>query len=167
MAISLICVRPNAGEVWDLDDGEAGLVLRAGEQVVTVIPGGEASLRVQLPNFFGSRYITIDLGRGNLVCFEPKPETVAQVRALLGETVSQNPDATAASFDKKANRDLLIGGGSMLLGIVITAWSFLAAAPGGTFTVTTGLLGVGLVEIIRGIYFKSKASESKRSAVNR
>lgn len=165
MGRSLTCaLKPHRGEVWQLDDSNDGLVLRAGEEVVTVIPHAEASLRVHLPSFFGSRYITVDLGGGNLICFEPKPEDIAHVREFVEASLNRHPGAAAAALDRKANRDLLIGGGSMLLGLALTTWSFIAAAPGGTFLVTTGLLGVGLVEVFRGIYFKTKARERKRFA---
>jgi hypothetical protein len=163
MGTSLTCaLKPHRGEVWQLDDGDDGLVLLAGKKVVTVIPHGLASLRVHLPSFFGSRYITVDLGGGNLVCFEPKAKDISRVRQLVEASLNRNPRAAAAALDRKANRDLLIGGGSMLLGLVITVWSFIAAGPGGTFVVTTGLLVVGLIEVIRGIYFKSKAGERKQ-----
>jgi hypothetical protein len=36
--------------------------------------------------------------------------------------------------------------------------SFLTTEPGKSFVVTTGLIGIGLIEIIRGIYYFSRAN---------
>lgn len=46
---------------------------------------------------------------------------------------------------------LLVGAGLLVLGIVITTVSYNMAGPGGTYVATTGLILVGIVQIVRGL----------------
>ncbi len=80
--------------------------------------------------------------------------------------MAANPWATVAHFRSLATRDLLVGGGSIFLGVVVTGISFMIAAPGESFLVTTGFLAVGLVELVRGLSFSLKAQKYTRLAEN-
>ncbi len=161
--IKLVSVRKPAGAIWHLDRDEDGLVLcDENDNVVLSMTAAEAITRIHMPSFWASRYIVIDPDRGEILTFEPKPKSVSQLRELLEECRDEDPGATAAVIRHKATRDLLIGGGALLLGVVVTAVSFATAAPGGTFLVMTGLLGVGVFKIIRGIYGMAKAGNQAR-----
>jgi hypothetical protein len=166
-SVRLTCAtKPNVGEKWLLERRRKGLLLLDGdEKVVTSIPAGEAGLRILFPSFWASRAKLVITGdRGKLLLFEPGKKTVAKIRGLVEDCIEADPEAAAAAYTSKAIRDLLIGGGSVVLGLIVTAASFIFAAPDGKFYVMTGLLGVGLVEIIRGIYFSIKASRLSQLA---
>lgn len=155
-------LKPHLGEVWHLEQQKKGLLLRSGEEVITTIKNGEASLRIQFPSFWASRaFLVIHGDGGEFFCFEPKKPEMAKVRELIEDCLDEAPRAAAAAMDRKANRDLLIGGGSLLLGLVITVATFALAAPGGTFVVMTGLLVIGAIEIVRGIYWKGQAGKRR------
>jgi hypothetical protein len=134
------------------------LILRDGtDNVLASFRAAEATLRIRPPSFWGSRFILIDVGQRDPLCFEPSAEAVSRVRALIGHVLEQNPVEAATAMRRKGTRDLLIGGGSLGLGLAITAWSFGAAEPGGEFVITVGLIVVGVVEVLRGAYWMVKA----------
>jgi len=149
--------------------GKKLVLLDAAQIRVTSIPVGEARMRIHVPSFLQSRrYIVIESYDGTLLSFEPKPKALENIRALIEECMHDAPRATAKTYWKAALRDLLIGGGSFLLGVIITCASILFTAPDGKFLVTTGLLVVGVIEIARGIYYAIRASQcGRRRAVAR
>ena len=162
-SVRLTCAtKPHVGEKWLLKRTRKGLLLLDEEEnKILLIPAGEANLRIHLPSFWASRYLVIDAEDEPLL-FEPNQKAMAKVRALIEDCADTDPEATAAAYWKKAIRDLLIGGGSFLLGMIITCASFFIAAPDEKFYVMTGLLLVGLVEIIRGIYYAIKSNQYSR-----
>lgn len=56
---------------------------------------------------------------------------------------------------------MLFGAGALLLGGAITAVSFSATSANGKFVVMTGILAVGVFEVLRGTYWMVKASKLK------
>jgi hypothetical protein len=159
-SVRLICAStPFVGEEWRLKRTRRGLVLLDEEdEVFTKIPAGEASTRIQFPSFFASRsHLVIVADHGLLMWFEPRPRAIERVNAMIEDCIGMDPSGTAASFRSKAIRDLLIGTGSFLVGVMLTCAGFFFAAPDGKFLVMTGFIVVGLVEIVRGIYFAIKA----------
>jgi hypothetical protein len=163
--IRLTCVlKPHQGERWVLTRIRKKIVLLdAAQKTVTSIPVGEARMRIHVPSFLASsRHIVIESFDGTLLQFESKPKTLEKIRALIEECALDAPRATAKAYRKAALRDLLIGGGSFLLGAIVTCASFLFAAPDGKFLVATGLLVVGVVEIARGTYYAIRASQYGR-----
>ena len=62
------------------------------------------------------------------------------------------------------NRPLMWGIGMLVLGGVITLGTYAAASEGGSYFVATGLLVVGGLNLIRGIYYQMRnAAERRRS----
>lgn len=154
--------KPRQGEIAELEQKGDVLVLHDSDgAVVTQVNGADAILRIHLPSFWGGRYITIDQENAEMLCFEPKPEAKKQVRQLIQDCLSRHPVEAAAAMRQKGKRDLLIGGGALLLGGAITAVSFSATSANGKFMVMTGLLAVGVFEILRGVYWMVKASKLK------
>jgi hypothetical protein len=160
----IYATKPHAGERWILERTRKGLVLLdEDEEVVTSIPTAEAGLRIRFPSFWASnKYLVVVGKKGEQFPFEPKPKALDIVRDLVADCADADPAATAAAFKAKAKRDLLIGGGSFLLGVVITCLSFMFPSSNGKFVMMTGLIFVGLLEIGRGIYFANKASQLGR-----
>ena len=64
---------------------------------------------------------------------------------------------------RKGSQSLLVGGVCLFLGIGITFVSFAAAADNERFYIMTGLLGVGVISLGRGIYWMMKASGQWRA----
>jgi hypothetical protein len=161
----IYATKPHTGERWILERTRKGLVLLDDDdEVVTSIPTGEAGLRIRFPSFWASNKFLVVVGKkGELFLFEPKPKALDIVRDLVEDCADADPAATAAAFKAKAKRDLLIGGGSFLLGVILTCLSFMFASSNGKFLVMTGFLFVGLFEIGRGIYFANKASQFRRA----
>ena len=94
-------------------------------------------------------------------CFASSRRKPKWLKFAIEDSLDKDPEAAAAAMDRKANRDLLIGGGSFLLGSAITVATIALAAPGGTFYVMTGLLVIGAIEIVRGIYWKVQAGKQR------
>lgn len=143
-----------AGEAWQLSPTDDGLVLydEDGERA-TKIPDADVSLRIVFPSFWASvRHLIIVDKDGDRLEFQPDTRAVARVRELVEQCLYRDPEQAARTMRGKAVRDLAIGGGSFVLGCCITAGTFLAAGPKGTFYITTGLLVVGLIEIIAGSF---------------
>jgi len=166
-SVRLTCAnKPYTGEKWLLKRTRKGLVLLdEDENVMSSIPAGEAGLRISFPSFWASRVnLVVTIRSGEEFQFEPRKKEIGQVRTLVEDCSEADPEATAAAYRSKATRDLLIGTGSFVLGVIVTCGSFFLAAPNGKFVVMGGLLGVGLFEIVRGIYFAIKASEHSRLA---
>jgi hypothetical protein len=158
--------KPHMGERWILERTRKGLVLLdEDDEVVTSIPSAQAGLRIHFPSFWGSNSFLVVVGKnGDRYSFEAKKKAIDIVRDLVEDCADANPAATAAAFRAKAKRDLLVGAGSFILGVVLTCLSFMFASSNGKFMVTTGLLLVGLFEIGRGIYFANKASHYRQKA---
>ena len=60
------------------------------------------------------------------------------------------------------NRPLMWGIGMLVLGGVITLGTYAAAADGGSYFVATGLLVVGGLNLIRGIYYQIRYVAARR-----
>ena len=82
---------------------------------------------------------------------------------MIADCVDADPRATAKTYRNAAMRDLVIGGLSFAAGVVITVIAFTSASPDGRFVVMTGLIFVGLFEIIRGIYYLGQAAKHDRA----
>jgi hypothetical protein len=165
-SVRLICATSGSeGERWLLKRIRKGLVLLdEDDNVVALIPTGEVSTRIHFPSFWLSRaHITIEVD-GAQFLFQPTAKAREKVNALIEDCEDADPAATAASYRSKAWRDLLIGTGSFLLGSIVTCLSFALAEPNGKFIALTGFIVVGLVEIVRGIYFALKASQLRQAA---
>lgn len=54
------------------------------------------------------------------------------------------------------NRPLLFGIGMLIVGGLITAGTYGAASGGGSYVIATGLLAVGGLNLIRGLYYQVK-----------
>jgi hypothetical protein len=65
--------------------------------------------------------------------------------------VAQANVVKKAAFRQAGCQIFAVGIVLVILGLVITAISYLLAAPGGTYIITTGLFFVGVVNIVRGI----------------
>jgi len=157
-AIELVIKYPSKrkGQTCFLSLEDDEVVLRDGEdEVLTSFPAAEANQVIRLPNIIDNANIVI----GEDLAFEPKPEAVRAVRELIDDCLHANPEAASAAMRRKGIRDLIIGSVAFLLGIGITVWTFVSAPPGGTYYVMTGLIVVGIFEIIRGIYWMAKAGE--------
>jgi hypothetical protein len=149
-----------------LEQSSDGLLVRDKDgKVLTAIPNDEASSRVRFPSFWASvsnlEFIKED---GNPLQFQPEAKTLASVKEMIYGCIDSDPRGTAATYRRKATRDLLIGGGSFTLGVVITVVTMVMAPPEGSFTVMTGLLLVGLFEIGRGIYYWLEAAKHEKAA---
>ncbi len=152
--------KPYAGEEWQLRPTDDGLALfdEEGDRV-TDIPDAEVSLRIVFPSFWASiRHLMIVDNNGHQLEFQPDSQAVARVRKLVEHCLYRDPENAARTMRGKALRDLAIGGGSFILGTCITAGTWLAAGPKGTFYVTTGLLLAGIIEIVRGLIWLLRAA---------
>lgn len=161
-SVRLICTtKPYAGEEWILKRVRRGLLLLDVEdEKVTLIPNGDAGLRIQFPSFWASQSaLVIETGKGKLFAFEPKAKTLEKVKALIQDCTGSDPGAAASAYRSMATRDLLIGSASFLFGVGVTCAGFFLANPDGRFYVLTGFIVVGLIEIVRGIYYAIKAAQ--------
>lgn len=158
--------KPRQGEVCYLKPlGEELALLDASDKLVARINRDEAMLRIHLPSFWSSRYIVIDGDDGNVICFEPKPKAIEKLQAMFeGMASAEQSGGMAQACYRSGMRDLLIGGGSLVLGIILSVISFNLAAPGGSYWVMTGLIGVGIIEILRGISNLTKSDNLRRMA---
>lgn len=161
--IALRCAEGrHRGRVWRLQDTPEALVLVNHKgQVVASIEPAEAGLRIRLPSFWQSiaNIVILDESEEVVGAFEPKPRTVARVKALIEGAHGQASPAAASKMREKAFWSLIVGIVLLGLGLVITLATFVLAGPGGTFVVTTGLIGVGLAGIARYFYWTSQARQ--------
>src|SRR5436305_1408052 len=117
--------KPFKGEEWTLAATEEGLVLADVQgKEVTFVPNDQAPLRIQFPSFWASvTYLTVLDEGGGMHLFEPKKETLAQVRALVLHCQAQAGPAAVAAVQHTAVRDLVIGAAPFVLGTVLTVGS--------------------------------------------
>src|SRR6516165_7834270 len=117
--------KPYKGETLHLERIKKGLVLvDERDEDVAMIRSADASVRIQLPSFWASRYLVIAGDDGKALSFEPDAKATARIRELIDDCLGQDPAATAATYRRLAIRNLLIGAGSFLLGAIITCASF-------------------------------------------
>jgi len=164
--VQLICAqKPCKGEEWTLTATQDGLVLTDHDgEVVTLVPNAQTPLRIKFPSFWASiSFLIVVDETGGMHCFQPKKETVAAVRQRVAQCQGQAGSAAVTTVQNTAVRDLLIGLCLFALGALLTVGSLLLSQPGGYYIVTTGLLGVGLAGIIKGLYGFYKASQIQRS----
>ena len=87
--------------------------------------------------------------------FDVDRSDLQEIKAYLDESVvAAGPEAVRA-VGNRALRDLLLGVGAVVLGIVVTVASFLNAAQnpeGGRYYITFGLIVFGLVLFGKGVY---------------
>ncbi len=151
--------KPRKGTEWLLVTTRRGLQLRNEEDVAVLnVPAAEAGLRIKFPSFWASvRYLTILDEDGTMFLFEPDKKTVARVQELVAECLGDAGQDAVAALRRHANRSLLIGAGLFVAGVVLTIVSMMTAKPEGEYFIMTGLLGVGLISVVRGIYLHVKA----------
>lgn len=68
------------------------------------------------------------------------------------QIINQASSLKQEAFRQKGSEMFFQGIGWMVLGAIITGFTYSMAAPGGTFVVTTGLFVVGGIYIIAGIF---------------
>lgn len=161
--------KPDKGEVFTVSTSKTSLLLKdAADELVLKIPFAELGQRVHFPSFWASvAFITLMDAKGKPWCFEPKPKAVERLKEIVANCLDRDAGGAADVYRKSGLRDLLIGGGSFLLGVVITVGSLLSTQDGQTFVVTYGLIGVGLIEMIRGGYYLVKAGQLSSTAYER
>jgi hypothetical protein len=168
--ISLTCAqKPNAGQVWQLQPTKDGFELRdAGGELVTTIPAAETGYRFRFPSFWASvRYLEILMPEGGAHYFEPNKATVAAVKEQVDEALGLDPAGAAAALRRKALPALGIGVLALVAGLGTTAYSYMNAAAregGGNYYVLTGLIGVGVFSLCRGLMWYARAARLSRTA---
>jgi len=161
--------KPHEGQVWQLRRTAAGFDLcdEAGE-LVAAIPAAEATYRFRFPSFWASvTYLEVLTPEAGTFYFKPEKATVAAVREQVDEALGLDPAAAAKALRRKAWPAL--GGGLLMLviGVGLTVAGYLNAVAkpqGGTYYVTTGLIGVGLFATCRGLMWYAKAGRLDRAA---
>jgi predicted Zn finger-like uncharacterized protein len=165
--IKLVFVnKPHKGKIGTLQlDGDTLSLHNPSDQPLFSFHRDEALLRIQFPSFFTTRYIVIKDDSGDPVCFEAKPKAIEKLQNMLEQFKKDGKGRGMANvMHQSGKRDLLIGFGSLILGVVVSVISYSMAAPGGTYVVMTGFIGVGLVEIFRGISHLSHSDKVRRTA---
>lgn len=157
MAISLECLhKDHKGKTWTLDlEGDPVTVKDESGTVVWEMPANVAVSQFQMPSFSDSiKYFGILFGK-EIRQFDVSKEGLKEIKTFLNKSVlSAGPEAVAA-VRNKAIRDLLLGAGCAIGGVVLTVASYqdVAQKPeGGKYTVTYGLVIFGLIMLVRGVY---------------
>jgi hypothetical protein len=151
------CVdKKRKGEVWtlDLDDGKAVVRRPAGDPVGEFSPE-EAVERFQMPSFSESiKYFGVLLGE-EMHRFDVAKSDLNQIRLFINRTIAAAGPEAVQAVRNKAIRDTLIGAGCIVVGVVLSLGSFLAAAnkpEGGTYYIAYGLPFFGLIMVGKGVY---------------
>lgn len=159
--------KPHEGEVWELHRTATGFALRDGDgEVAATFPDAEAVHRFRFPSFWASvTFLEILTPDGATHYFQPEKDVLPVVRAWVDEAVGRDAPAAAAALRRKAGRSLGVGALLLAAGVAITAATYLHAVArpgGGTYFVTTGLIGFGLLGMVRGLYGYAKAGKIER-----
>lgn len=158
MRMTLECMKKgHKKEIWELkikDEDTIDIHNPAGELVDSFDRGAVVNDFV-LPSFVQSvPYSNIPLS-GELWAFKISKGDTRKIKQFIDQSVVSDGADSIDSVRKTAMRDLLIGIPLALVGIGISVASFVAAsggAEGGRYTLTTGMIGVGLFWAGKGLY---------------
>lgn len=67
-------------------------------------------------------------------------------------SMSNSKDNSEASVRKRGIKELLSGAGIAIVGGVATYLSYSTARPGGSYTVYTGIIAIGVIYAFKGLY---------------
>ena len=163
------CHVKHKGEVWtlDLEDDGVSITDASGAQR-TYLERAEAEKSVLLPSFSESIKQLRAPVDGQTWYFDVAKPDLKTIKAYLdAPVVAAGPEALTA-IRTRGWRDVAIGIGAAVLGVGISVAGYLSAANnpngGGGYTVTYGLVIVGLCMIARGIYNLLRYSKLKNGA---
>jgi hypothetical protein len=148
--------KEQTGQMWTLDLGKETVVLTDHEGKVAIeFPAAEATGRFQFPSFSQSiKWFGVANDQGIWTFDVPKVDLTLIKGYVDRSIVTAGPEAIAG-VRASAIRTMLIGAACTAGGIVITVGSYAAAAQkpeGGKYTITHGLIIVGIIMFVKGVY---------------
>jgi hypothetical protein len=143
----------HADEVWHLERIGDDVVLYDAKGVEEVrFPARAAVRRIQFPYLLGLFPLDIFIAGRNRrdLWFKCPPETKKAVKAFIKSCIGADPKGAVAHARAESIRDLVLGVLALVVGIGVTVASIAYGGAGGVYVVTTGLIAVGVVGVIKG-----------------